>query len=42
MVENSLKASLKDGIKAIHKKFHKTDNHFVVIYEDGHIERRWK
>lgn len=42
MVENSLKASLKDGIKAIHKKLHKNDNHFVAIYEDGHIERRWK
>jgi organic radical activating enzyme len=41
MCENSLKASLKDGIKVAYRAFNKPNNKYGVVYEDGSLERGW-
>lgn len=42
VVENSLNASILDGIKAIIKRFfYRKQNKFAVIYENGKIEKGW-
>lgn len=39
--EETLKASLADGIKAFYKLFVKHTNGYGVIYEDGSLEKGW-
>ena len=39
--EETLKASLSDGIKAVCHLFIKPSNRYGVIYEDGSLEKGW-
>jgi hypothetical protein len=41
LCEETLKANLADGIKAISKLLIKPDNHYGVIYENGVLEKGW-
>ncbi len=41
MCEESLKASLMDGIKTVHKIFCSPNNKYGVIYEDGSLRKGW-
>lgn len=42
LVENSLKASWKDGVKLLHKKiFKRKDRVFGVVFENGELHRGW-
>lgn len=41
MCEETLKASLKDGIKVVYKAFNKSNNKYGVIYENGSLEKGW-
>lgn len=42
MCEETLQATLKDGIKGLYKLIDKPDNKYGVIYENGTLERGWK
>ncbi len=39
--ENTLKATLSDGIKVVSNFFKKPQNKYAVIYEDGTLSRGW-
>ena len=41
MCEESLKASIQDGIKVLYKVFNKPKNKYGVVYEDGTLEKGW-
>ena len=41
LCEDSLKASIDDGIKVLLKVFKQSNNHYGVIYEDGTLTKRW-
>ena len=41
MCEETLKATLSDGIKAVARCFVKPDNKYGVIYEDGSLQKGW-
>lgn len=41
MCEETLKATLSDGIKALARCFIKPDNKYGVIYEDGSLQKGW-
>lgn len=41
MCEETLKATLSDGIKAVARCFAKPDNKYGVIYEDGSLQKGW-
>lgn len=41
LCEETLKASIPDGIKAVCRLFVKHDNKYGVVYEDGTIEKGW-
>lgn len=41
LCEDSLKASLADGIKAFIKMFKRTKNKYGVVYEDGTLTKGW-
>lgn len=41
LCEETLKASVSDGCKALLTLFRKPDNKFGVIYEDGSLEKGW-
>lgn len=42
LCEETLKASLMDGIKTIHHLFHKPQNKYGVIYENGELSKFWR
>lgn len=41
MCEETLKATLSDGIKAIARSFRKPTNKYGVVYEDGSLQKGW-
>mgnify|MGYP000545500114 FL=1 len=41
MCEETLKATLSDGIKATARSFRKPNNKYGVIYEDGSLKKGW-
>ena len=41
MCEETLKASLADGVKAILNRYIKPSNKYGVVYEDGTLEKGW-
>ena len=41
MCEETLKASLGDGIKCIANMFRKPKNKYGVVYEDGTLSKGW-
>lgn len=41
MCEETLKATLSDGIKAIVRSFKKPDNKYGVVYENGSLQKGW-
>ena len=41
MCEETLKASLSDGLKVAIRSFRKPDNKYGVIYENGKLEKGW-
>jgi hypothetical protein len=41
MCEDTLKASISDGAKVVHKLFNKPKNKYSVIYEDGSLQKGW-
>lgn len=41
MCEETLKASFSDGIKAACNLFHRNENKYGVIYENGKLEKGW-
>ena len=41
MCEETLKATLSDGIKATARSFRKPNNKYGVIYEDGSLQKGW-
>ena len=41
MCEETLKASLMDGVKVLARSFRKPDNKYGVIYEDGSLQKGW-
>jgi pyruvate-formate lyase-activating enzyme len=41
LCEDSLKATLCDGLKAISKIFRKSNNKYGVVYEDGTLKKGW-
>lgn len=41
LCEDSLKASLSDGVKLVSKFFTKPDNKYGVVYEDGTLTNGW-
>jgi hypothetical protein len=41
MCEDTLKATILDGVKAIAKTFMKQKNHYGVVYEDGTLTKGW-
>lgn len=42
LCEQTLKASIMDGVKIIHKLFKKPRNRYGVIYENGQLTNGWK
>lgn len=41
MCEETLKASLMDGVKVLARSFRKPNNKYGVIYEDGSLQKGW-
>lgn len=41
MCEETLKATLSDGVKILFNLFRKTSNKYGVIYEDGSLKKGW-
>ncbi len=41
MCEETLKATLSDGIKVVARSFRKPNNKYGVIYEDGSLQKGW-
>lgn len=41
LCEETLKASLEDGIKVIFKLFRRSENKYGVVYEDGTLTKGW-
>jgi hypothetical protein len=41
LCESSLKASFKDGVKAVASLLRKPTNKYGVVYEDGRLEKGW-
>jgi organic radical activating enzyme len=41
MCEETLKASLMDGVKVVSKRFTKPDNRYAVVYGDGTLTKGW-
>lgn len=41
MCEETLKATLSDGVKVISNLFRKPSNKYGVIYEDGSLKKGW-
>lgn len=41
MCEETLKASLLDGVKVMYKLFNKANNKYGVVYEDGSLQKGW-
>lgn len=42
LCEDTLKASLLDGVKVVQKFFNKPDNKYAVVYGDGTLSKGWK
>jgi organic radical activating enzyme len=42
LCEDTLKASLMDGVKVVQKFFNKPDNKYAVVYGDGTLSKGWK
>lgn len=41
MCEETLKASLMDGVKAVYKIFNPANNKYGVVYENGELKSKW-
>lgn len=42
LCEETLRASLSDGVKVIHRLFKPSNNKYAVIYEDGSLSKGWR
>lgn len=42
MCEETLKASIMDGVKVLYKFFNKPENNYGVIYENGFLSNYWR
>jgi hypothetical protein len=42
LCEETLKATLVDGLKVLHRIFKRNENKYAVIYENGNLSKGWK
>jgi len=42
LCEDTLKASVMDGVKTAYRMFNKPNNKYSVIYENGQLSKGWR
>ena len=42
LCEDTLKASIMDGVKTVHRLFNKPHNKYGVVYENGFLSNGWR